>query len=124
MPTSQPRRFDPLRKLRVAIKGLTLAWRDKAVAYKLVVSVVVLILNATKGAWVQDSILLTVTALVLSAELINTAIEELCDYVQPEHAPQIGATKDIASAAVALCSVAWVGVLLYQSTLLLPFSDR
>ncbi len=93
-------------------------------AYKLVVSVVVLILNATKGAWVQDSILLTVTALVLSAELINTAIEELCDYVQPEHAPQIGATKDIASAAVALCSVAWVGVLLYQSTLLLPFSDR
>jgi len=120
MPTSRPRRFDPLRKARVAVNGLLLAWRDKAVAYKLVISVVVLLLNATKGAWVEDCVLLTVTALVLAAELINTAIEELCDYVQPEHAPQIGATKDIAAAAVALCTIAWVGVLAYESTLLLP----
>jgi diacylglycerol kinase len=29
---------------------------------------------------------------VLAAELLNTAIEELCDYAQPERAPQIGAT--------------------------------
>ena len=46
--------------------------------------------------------MLVATALVLVAELLNTAIEELCDYVQPERAPQIGTTKDIA-AAVSVC---------------------
>ena len=45
--------------------------------------------------------MLVATALVV-AELLNTAIEELCDYVQPERAPQIGTTKDIA-AAVSVC---------------------
>jgi diacylglycerol kinase (ATP) len=43
--------------------------------------------------------------------LLNTAIEELCDYVQPERAPQIGATKDIAAAGVSLAILAWVGVI-------------
>ena len=37
--------------------------------------------------------------------------EELCDYVQPERTPQIGATKDIAAAAVSICMGAWVIVM-------------
>jgi diacylglycerol kinase (ATP) len=59
------------------------------------------------------------TALVLSAELLNTALEELCDYVQPERAPQIGATKDIAAAAVSICMGAWVIVMLIEGWRLL-----
>ena len=51
---------------------------------------------------------------MLAAELLNTAIEELCDYVQPERAPQIGATKDIAAAGVSLAILAWVGVLVLE----------
>ncbi|MFZ9947606.1 MAG: diacylglycerol kinase [Vulcanococcus sp.] len=119
MPSSKPRPFEPLRKGRVALHGLQLAMRDKAVAYKLVLSLLVIGFNITQRNWIEDCVLLLATALVLSAELINTAIEELCDYVQPEHAPQIGATKDIAAAAVALCSLAWVGVMLFETARLL-----
>jgi diacylglycerol kinase (ATP) len=60
---------------------------------------------------VDFGLLLVATALVLAAELLNTAIEELCDYVQPERAAQIGAAKDIAAAGVSLAILAWVGVL-------------
>ena len=115
MPTTSPRPFEPLRKWRVALNGLRLAMRDKSVSYKLTVSVVMLGLSLSQRNWVDDCLLLIATALVLSAELLNTAIEELCDYVQPERAPQIGATKDIAAAAVGLCSLAWGGVILYET---------
>ncbi len=43
--------------------------------------------------------------LVLCVELLNTAIEKLCDHVTPARHPDIGAIKDVASAA-ALCSQA------------------
>ena len=114
MPASQPRRYNPLRKANVAINGLRLALRDKAVAYKVVLSLLLLAVATYQRAWLDLGLLLLATALVLSAELLNTALEELCDHVQPEHAPQIGATKDISAAGVSLCILAWVGVMLLE----------
>jgi len=111
MPASRPQPYAPWRKCRVALHGLKLAVRDRAVTYKLVVSTVLLALAFAQRAWMDFGLLLVATALVLSAELLNTAIEELCDYVQPERAAQIGATKDIAAAAVGLTILAWVGVM-------------
>jgi diacylglycerol kinase (ATP) len=64
------------------------------------------------------------TALVLAGELLNTAIEELCDYVQPEASAQIGATKDIAAAGVGVCIVAWASVMVLESWRLLWASHR
>jgi diacylglycerol kinase (ATP) len=123
MPASKPQPYQPLRKCRVALHGLRLAMRDTAVAYKLVVSVVLLTVAFAQRSWVDFGLLLVATALVLAAELLNTAIEELCDYVQPDRAPQIGATKDIAAAAVGLCIVAWMGVMVLEAWRLL-FSGR
>nr|WP_274605707.1 diacylglycerol kinase [Afifella marina] len=37
---------------------------------------------------------------ILTVELLNTAIERLCNHVTPEHHEAIRVTKDIASAAV------------------------
>ena len=123
MPVSHPRPYNPLRKCRVALHGLRLAMRDTAVSYKLVLSGVLLAVAFAQRSWVDFGLLLVATALVLAAELLNTAIEELCDYVQPERAPQIGATKDIAAAAVGLCIVAWMGVMVLEAWRLL-FSGR
>jgi len=123
VPATHPRPYDPLRKCRVALHGLRLAMRDTAVAYKLLVSVVLLAVAFVQRSWVDFGLLLVATALVLAAELLNTAIEELCDYVQPDRAPQIGATKDIAAAAVGLCILAWMGVIVLEAWRLL-FSGR
>ena len=37
---------------------------------------------------------------ILSVEILNTAIEKLCDHVTPEHHTAIGYIKDLGSAAV------------------------
>ncbi|MEJ1221715.1 diacylglycerol kinase [Sediminicola sp. 1XM1-17] len=45
-------------------------------------------------------------ALVLGVEGLNTAIEKLADYVQPEYDQKIGFLKDISAGAVMLVSIA------------------
>ena len=45
-------------------------------------------------------IVLGCIALVLSLEMVNSAIEKLCDHLHPEFHKQIGIVKDIAAGAV------------------------
>lgn len=45
-------------------------------------------------------------ALVMGIEGVNTAIEKLSDYVQPNHDPKIGFIKDISAGAVLIAAVA------------------
>ncbi|MBP1163342.1 diacylglycerol kinase (ATP) [Chryseobacterium sp. PvR013] len=52
---------------------------------------------------------------VLSAEIFNTAIEKICDIIQPDFDKRIGFIKDISAGAVMLTAIASVivGVLVY-----------
>jgi len=42
---------------------------------------------------------------VLAVETLNTAIEMLCDFVEPEHNPKIGKIKDVAAGATAVMEI-------------------
>ena len=54
-------------------------------------------------------------AIVLAAELVNTAFEHLCDVVQPDLHASVRAAKDIAAGAVLVCSIASavIGVMVF-----------
>ena len=53
-----------------------------------------------------DSILIvTVSFGVLVAEIFNTAIEKICDFIQPDFDPKIGFIKDISAGAVVLMAI-------------------
>ena len=54
-------------------------------------------------------------ALVLGIEGLNTAIEKLSDYVQPEFDEKIGFVKDLSAGAVMLVSIAAsiIGLIIY-----------
>ncbi|MCJ7932420.1 MAG: diacylglycerol kinase [Chryseobacterium sp.] len=56
------------------------------------------------------ALILIVSFAVLSAEIFNTAIERICDIIQPDFDKRIGFIKDIAAGAVALMAAASVGV--------------
>lgn len=51
---------------------------------------------------------------VMSGEMFNTAIERLCDLVQPEKDERIREIKDIAAAAVLTLAVGWATLLIIQ----------
>lgn len=59
--------------------------------------------------------ILLVIAMVIGAELINTAIEGLADFVSPEKTPMIKKVKDLAAAAVLMHAViaAIVGLIIF-----------
>lgn len=42
---------------------------------------------------------------VLAAELMNTAIEKICDHINPSHHPQIKVIKDVAAGAVLVITI-------------------
>lgn len=60
---------------------------------------------------------------VLITETLNTCIEKICDYIQPDFDQRIGIIKDLAGGAVLLSVIAsvCVGVLIYWPYLKLYF---
>ncbi len=71
-------------------------------------------LNATDTA-----IILICCFTVLSAEILNTAIEKICDIVQPEFDERVKFIKDASAGAVLLLSILAVlaGLLIYPAYL-------
>jgi len=55
---------------------------------------------------------LVMMTVVLGFELVNTAIEELCDFVEPNFNKQIKKIKDVMAGAVLLVSFVWMAILL------------
>lgn len=66
------------------------------------------------------AIILLCCAVVIMAELFNTAVETIVDLVSPEFHPLAGRAKDIAAGAVWFLSfvVAVVGVLVYANAII------
>ena len=104
--------YHPLRKIATVFSGLRYAvLYDVAVTYKLILSSIVLAGAFALRAWVDFLLILVVTAFVLVAEIFNSAIEALCDFVETRHNEKIKVIKDIAAAGVGIAIFAWVVVL-------------
>ena len=86
---------------------------DFSVAWKLVFSLLVW-LPLGCARLVDSVLIIVVTALVLVAEIMNSAIEALCDFVETRHNEKIGIIKDIAAAGVGIAMFAWPMVLGFE----------
>jgi diacylglycerol kinase len=110
--------YHPLHKVRTALSGVSHAvFRDFSVRYKLFISVVFLALAGAFETLFHFLFVLAVTGLMLVAEILNTAIEALCDYVQPSYDQRIKHIKDMAAGATFIAIVIWytvLGVVLYE----------
>lgn len=108
--------YHPIKKIKVVLKGLKVAViTDFSVAYKLVLSIPILLVACMFYRWVDLNIILLATGMMLLAELFNSAIEVLCDFVEPQHNPQIGAIKDIAAAAAGIAIFVWGAILIIEA---------
>jgi diacylglycerol kinase (ATP) len=102
----------PMTALRSSLRGMSLAARSEAAFRR---ELIVLALGLPIALLISEELwtwaaLISVLLLILAIELLNTAIEKLCDHTTPEHHPAIGAVKDLGSAAV-FCSLALAAVI-------------
>jgi diacylglycerol kinase len=102
-----PRRHTVAAAFGYAIDGLRAAWRtQRNVRIQAVIAVVAVVAAVVlRFPPLSCALLALAIALVIAAELLNTAIEAVVDLVSPEDHPLAGRAKDVAAAAVLVASL-------------------
>ena len=106
-----------LKGVRYAIRGVwLLLTTEPSIIVQFFIAVIMtvagFIFKISTTEWILQ---LLAIGLVMTAEALNTAIEKLTDYIQPEYDRKIGFIKDIAAGAPAIAAIIAViiGVLIY-----------
>lgn len=113
-----------LKTIKERLKSLVFAWRglsylllkEDSFKFQLLFSVIFIFagiyFKISTPEWFAQ---LGMMALVLSIEGLNSAIEELSDYIQPKQDKVIGKVKDIAAGAVLVSGIFAfiVGLIIY-----------
>ena len=106
-----------MKSFRAALRGLLIAVRrERHMKIHMAAAAAVLTAAYLLEAEPRDWCVLIITcALVMAAELFNTAVERLCDKIDADECPYIKDVKDIAAGAVLLCAAAAViaGIIIF-----------
>lgn len=106
-----------LKSLRYAFRGMLMLIRSEhSIMVQLGIGILVSILGFLVGISPTEWMLQTMCiGMVLSAEGLNTAVEKLCDFVNPGYDPKIGRIKDISAGGVGFAAVVAivVGIIIY-----------
>lgn len=101
-----------LKSVVCATNGIRYAFAtEKNIRIHLLVFILVVIASfILEISKIEFLLILGISAVNFSLELINTAIERLADKVSPEYNEQIGVVKDIMAGAVLLSSIFAIAV--------------
>lgn len=95
-----------IQSMGYALSGLRTAWREEwnfrtEIAFALATLALAAYFNISASEWV---VVIFMIGFVLSAEALNTALEEFCDMVKTDPDPHIAKIKDLAAAGVFLAA--------------------
>ncbi len=112
--------FTPVSRLSSfghAFSGVKKFFREEPNArVHLLATVVVLILAVyLKATRIELALLIIVMGMVWAAEIFNTAIERIMDFISPRIDPKVKVIKDMSAAAVLVCAIlaAAVGLIIF-----------
>jgi len=93
----------PIKKigLKYAFNGISIAFGQINFKIQFLIFLLVILLGALMGiSRLEWLIILFVSVLVLGIEMVNTAIEKMCDIIDPSYNESIKDIKDISAGAV------------------------
>lgn len=106
-----------LKSVGYAYKGAILLLKTEAsIKIQFIIALFVIaagfFFNISSNEWITQ---LLAIGLVMSVEGMNTAIEEIANFIHPEHHKKIGLIKDIAAGAVFISSIfaSIIGLIIY-----------
>lgn len=112
-----------VRSFRYSWNGLRIAWREEAnFRIGVVFTGLALMLSyVLRLSQVEFIIVVLTIALVLMAEVFNTALEEFCDMVKNDPDPHIAKIKDLSAAAssIAVYAAVIIGLIIFAPRVLL-----
>lgn len=111
-----------LKSFKFAVEGIILAYKyNRNIRIHTIAAVIALtlcfVLNLSSY---ETSIIIVAIVLVISAEMINTAIEEMVDLITQEHRQQAKIAKDASAGMVLICAIGAtvIGVIIFLPHLL------
>ncbi|MFP9098554.1 diacylglycerol kinase family protein [Flavobacterium sp. RHBU_24] len=114
-----------LKSISYSVKGaVTLITREHSIMVQLGLGILVTVagfyFNISATEWMMQTF---AVGLIMAIEGANTAIEKMCDFIQPNFDERIGFIKDVASGAVFFAAVAAivVGAIIYYPKVALLF---
>jgi diacylglycerol kinase len=115
------RGYHPLRKFKIILSGLRFAvLHDFSVLYKIIISLLILIPVLIYNELMDASIIILATGVMIAAEVFNTAIEAICDFMETRYNEKIKIIKDIAAAAAGITIFIWITVLAIELFKVIP----
>ncbi len=107
-----------LKSFADAFRGLKTVWKEERnfridVLAALAVLFCIFYFNFS---FIESALVILAVVIVLSAEIVNTALEDLCDKVEPGQDKLIGKIKDIMAAYVLVSALgaAFIGALVFS----------
>lgn len=96
-----------LKSFSYAFNGLKVLFKEEHNArIHLLVTILVIILGLVfQVSLIEWIILIFAIGFVLISEIINTAIEQIADFISPQKHPKIKIIKDLAAASVLISSI-------------------
>ena len=117
MNKKEPFLIDRIKSVGYAFKGAwLLVTKERSIQVQVFIGVMMTILgfyfNLSPIEW---AIQFLTIGTILAVEAVNSAIEEIADFIHPEFHPKIGTIKDISAGAVFIMSVfaVIVGIIIY-----------
>ena len=102
-----------------ALKGLCTVWREERnFRIEITIAIIVIFIAAVNNfSLVEWLFILTATTIVLTAEIVNTSIEDLCNKIEPGEDTVIGKIKDTMAAfvLVSAAGAAIIGVITFTN---------
>ena len=97
-----------LRSFRFAFRGVGVLFREEHNAWVHLFATILVIAAGFifQISQIEWALVAFAIGLVFAAEILNSALERLCDIVQPEQDKRIGDIKDLCAAGVLLCALA------------------
>ncbi|AXX89494.1 diacylglycerol kinase [Arcobacter suis] len=108
--------YHPLRKFKIILSGLRYAViYDFSVMYKIIISILIFIPVVMFKEWLDASLIILATGVMLAAEMFNSAIEAICDFMETRHNEKIKIIKDIAASATGVTIFVWIVVICIEA---------
>ncbi len=117
MPKKESFLVNRLKSIRFAFRGAIFLLKNEA-SIKIQFTLALIVIaagfyyNISATEWIAQ---LLAISMVMSLEGMNTAIEEIADFIHPGHHKKIGLIKDIAAGAVFIASIfaSVIGIIIY-----------
>lgn len=100
-----------------ALRGIKTVWQEEHnfKIHSIITLVLIYIMVHFDFSFIESSYLILSIIMVLGAEIVNTAIEDLCNKIEPNYDRTIGKVKDVLAAFVLLTAVgaSIIGVMVF-----------